>query len=70
MDAYLSTLDQYNSIEDVNDREISKELKYGLYGGQITIFGSGGSNNVLGNFAPTGQSTKNNPEIEVSFGQN
>jgi hypothetical protein len=33
MDAFLSALDQYNGIGDMNDRENSKELNYGLYDG-------------------------------------
>jgi hypothetical protein len=70
IDAYLSALDRFDIIDDVNGRETSKEPNYGFYDGRITIFGSGGSNNVLGNFAPTGQSSKNDPEIEVGFGQN
>jgi hypothetical protein len=43
---------------------------FGEYGGKISVMGSGGSNKVLGNFAPTPKCSKNDPFIVVGMGQN
>jgi hypothetical protein len=42
---------------------------FGVYDGKITIMGSGGSNFVMGNFAPTPKTTKDDASIEVGNGQ-
>jgi hypothetical protein len=42
---------------------------YGQYEGKISIYGSGGSNKVFGNFAPTTKCSKNDAQINVGIGQ-
>jgi hypothetical protein len=51
MDALISALDSYNDNEKVSGTY--RYNCFGPYDGRITIFGSGGSNIVVGNFAPT-----------------
>jgi hypothetical protein len=42
---------------------------FGCYSGKISIMGSGGSHKVMGNFAPTTKSTKNDACLQIGIGQ-
>jgi hypothetical protein len=71
MDTLLDALDLYTRTveEDVNCNKMENRVHFGCYDGKITIMGSGGSHKVMGNFAPTTKSTKNEAFVEVGNGQ-
>jgi hypothetical protein len=64
IDAILVAPDRYNDTSPINF-----DMGLGEFNGSISIMGSGGSNKVLGNFAPTTKSRKNDPLIVVGMGQ-
>jgi hypothetical protein len=65
IDAVIAALNNYNDTSHVDDA-----FDFGDFNGRISIMGSGGSNKVLGNFAPTTKSQKNDPLILMGMGQN
>jgi hypothetical protein len=67
LDALVTALNDFGGNSAENDHD-DKQC-FGDFDGHITIFGSGGCNTVLGNFAPTTRCTKYDPEIEVGIGQ-
>jgi hypothetical protein len=68
IDALLAALESYYNSRCSNLTEgCNKDL--GEFGGNITIFGSGGSNTVLGSFAPTTKCTKDDPHVVIGLGQ-
>jgi hypothetical protein len=69
IDAIISALDNYNEKEYASTVTFIGN-GYGDFGGRLSIMGSGGSNKVQGHFAPTPKSSKNDPLITVSQGQN
>jgi hypothetical protein len=69
IDALINSLDRYNKKE-MSDESSLAVLDFGKYDGHITVLGSGGSNNVLGQFAPTTKCRKDDPLIQVGMGQN
>jgi hypothetical protein len=57
MNALLEALDIFNSKGSGIVKQM--ECNFGQYDGHIVIMGSGGSHKILGNFAPTTKSSKN-----------
>jgi hypothetical protein len=72
LDALVAALDKISDAEDMVEFDSTKycNYNYGEYHGAITVFGSGGSNNVLGDFAPTTSCQKDDPQIKIGAGQN
>jgi hypothetical protein len=66
IDALLQSLDMFNTTKK---EMVFADTNFGEYNGCITIMGSGGSHFVLGNFAPTANSTKDDACIEIGIGQ-
>jgi hypothetical protein len=65
IDAVITALNRYNN----DTYPATFDMGLGEFDGRISIMGSGGSNKVLGNFAPTTKSRKDDPLIVVGMGQ-
>jgi hypothetical protein len=66
IDALTDSLDKYNKPPENRKRN----LDYGKFDGRITIMGSGGSHKLMGNFAPTTKTNKDDSMVEIGTGQN
>jgi hypothetical protein len=70
INAVLDSLNKYNAQQMYDHPQQVPNAGFGEYGGRISIMGSGGSNTVLGHFAPTTKCHKNDPLIVIGVGQN
>jgi hypothetical protein len=69
IDELVVALDE-SSMADDNLKNPDVGSGYGKFGGNITIMGSGGSNRIMGHFAPTTKSSKDDALVVVGMGQN
>jgi hypothetical protein len=69
INAVLDSLNKYNAQQMCEHLQQVPNTGFGEYGGRISIMGSGGSNTVLGRFAPTTKCHKNDPLVVIGMGQ-